>query len=79
MPRGHNSQKKMDLKKIGIIFDFYLGLSHIVCIHIVCIHIVCIHIVCMVSMSHVIREWLVSVAVTMSSHAHSTPTPIDQK
>ena len=27
-------------------------------------------------MSHVIREWLVSVAVTMSSHAHSTPTPI---
>ena len=26
MPRGHNSQKKMDLKKV---VDFYLGLSHL--------------------------------------------------
>ena len=30
VPRGHNSQKKMDLKKVGVIFDFYLGLSHII-------------------------------------------------
>ena len=29
MPRGHKSQKKIVFKKVGIIFDFYLGLSHI--------------------------------------------------
>ena len=32
LPRGHNSQK-MDLKKVGIIFDFYLGL-HVTYIYI---------------------------------------------
>ena len=28
MPRGHSS-KNIDFKKVGIIFDFYLGLSQI--------------------------------------------------
>ena len=33
VPRGHNSQKKKKKKwtskKVGIMFDFYLGLSHV--------------------------------------------------